>query len=196
MNVIVKSNETETEAERQAHNAKAIKEAFAKARERNVIKAAGSVREFNIDDEELHRPGPAPADTSAMDAEDARMGKALESWAGKTEDATVRPAWATDPFLRGDADPDGGAPRPLGYAVVEDPGIASPKEMAFEPRGTDDGLATPQNFSAPKPAGIRMGDGRVLKRAGLFTSVVFGPEPVTKTQEAPSLADVLLGPVK
>jgi hypothetical protein len=200
---------SKAEIARREHNKRAIETAFAKETKRRgfVTKAAPigpAVREVSVDG--LYRPEGAQLDVEASayaDTENSKLAARLEEFSGRGTVEDPPPAYAVDAFLHGDDDPNGGAPRPLGYAVVEDPGIASPKEMNFERRGTDDGLATPQNFRAPQPQRTRLGSGYVLKRVS-FADVVYGTtndqcaEAIEKSAKLPepTLADILLGQQK
>jgi hypothetical protein len=100
-----------------------------------------------------------------MDAEQDRFWSVMEATAGKGTVETPRPAWARDPFLYGTV--GGELAPPLGYEIVEDPGIAPPSDT-FMRDGIESGIAEPEDFSAPKPGAIRAGDGYILK-AGRVT---------------------------
>jgi hypothetical protein len=177
----------EEELARRAHNAAHIKEMFATAKGDpiagdgkseipgrrsaasfsdivfgGVTKMVGDgVREFSPEDVVLDRTEPDKGGSLDLDSEDARLGSVLASWAGKGTIETPRPAWARDSFL----EPTGmyGQAPIKPYAIVEDPGIASPRTPNFLGGGITDGLASPANFDAPRPGAVRAGDGYVLK---------------------------------
>jgi hypothetical protein len=155
------------------------KDALEKAQE-VVHKAV--VREYDITHPALHRPGPESADSSAMNAEQARMDAALESMNGQVEDVTSRADWSpADAFLR----PTGGhGQRPMKTYEFFAPDAwlpSSPVNQNFAtPSGT--GVAAPEDFRAPKPGPKRAGDGYVLKSATSFADVLLGPEPVEKAE--------------
>jgi hypothetical protein len=125
-----------------------------------------------IAEELFERKEPVQVDSDAMDQEDRRMAGVLQSWSGQGSIHQVRPQWARDSFL----DPSGEwSQRPMKpYEIIEDPFIGAPKDPGFTRGGLGETVvATPAEFSAPKPAAVRSGDGYVLRS-------VNGKDMVTK----------------
>jgi hypothetical protein len=139
----------------------------------NVLLGGGAVRKSLPPSDEVRSYGikadatgheTQPVDTVAMDEEDSRMGRSLRSWAGRVEETRQvdpgRKSYARDSFL----EPTGGMSQPpvQGY---ESRGASWewPRSMNFATRTGGHGLATPENFDAPPPGVVRMGDGFVLK---------------------------------
>lgn len=171
-----------TEQERKAHNAKQIKTAFAK-----VAKAEMVVK--------LVKTEPRPVDNAAS-AEADRVWDGISAMNGKGTVETPQPEHRkssipghTDAWLYGS--PTGAASKPVSKPLapyaIEETFSPAPTGLNFVIDSKNHGLPVPENFDAPTPGTVKMGDGYVLKSADFWKGTV-ADRPMSKNETIQAVA--------
>jgi hypothetical protein len=125
---------------------------------------ADGIRTFSINGPDR---GVEPVDSTAMDTEDARMGRVLQGWSGKGSIHEPAPEHPRDSFLYGEssmtAGSGTGAPMGDQYTVQYPYPVEYPSNLNYKPGSNPAGLVAPADFSRPRPGAVRAGDGSVRK---------------------------------